>query len=70
MISTGGVQVTAANTYNSCNNSLLARHKEVNLNKNKMFGTCRNYKHLDDQWTFDCDMIESISSRNTVEGAW
>ena len=28
---------------------------KINMNRNKMQGTCREYKHLDDEWTFDVD---------------
>ena len=30
---------------------------QLNLNKNKIVGTCREYKNLDDEWMFDCDEI-------------
>ena len=44
---------TNANSYNS--NAANSFGSKVNLNKNKLQGTCREYKHLDDEWKFDVD---------------
>ena len=51
---------TNANSYNS--NAAASFGSKVNLNKNKLQGTCREYKHLDDEWKFDVDSLEVIEA--------
>ena len=35
-----------------------------NLNRNKLQATCREYKHLDDEWKFDVDELQLIEAEN------
>ena len=35
---------------------------KLNLNKNKITGTCREYKHLDDEWKFDVDNLSIVEA--------
>lgn len=35
---------------------------KINLNRNKIQGTCREYKHLDDEWKFNVDELTVIEA--------
>lgn len=61
-------QLTAQNSHNSFNSANLGgcnthlNASKLNLNKNKIIGTCREYKHLDDEWKFDVDNFSCIEA--------
>lgn len=50
------------NSYNSEMNGYLSGILKLNMNKNKLAATCREYKHLDDEWKFDVDNISVVEA--------
>ena len=50
-----------SSSFNHQNSSTMAHAPlKLNMNKNKMVGTCREYKHLDDEWKFDVDNFSLV----------
>ena len=48
------------NNQNSSSATMAHAPLKLNMNKNKMVGTCREYKHLDDEWKFDVDNFSLV----------
>ena len=66
-------QLTAQNSHNSFNSVTqnqsgagsyfqYQNNMKLNLNKNKITGTCRDYKHLDDEWKFNVDSLSVVEA--------